>query len=639
MFLRVSKYPLILALFICAMAEPTRVFAQRATPNPGAAGGGAGGQLPGDAVVPSVEIDVYVKGPNGAPLDVMAMVTVTARTGLIYGQGTTQSGNIKFSGLAPSEYTIQVVAIGYEKATQEVEGNNTGDTMVIVEMRPDRNGENSAQAPAQIVLAPKAQKELDKAREALRINKPSEARSHLEAAARLSPNHPEVNYLLGFYYLQTNEREKAKSYWMKVLEFDPKHVRAMLSLSETLMLEKKLADAETYVKRAVETDPSSWRAHATFANVAFLEKMPEQAAKEAERALELGHGQAAMVQPLLARALAESGNKERAIRVLQDFVQEHPADSAAKKQLENLQSALRLVQLSPSTESAGAEADVAETKEAAKSLALPSSWLPPDVDERVPAVEPGAVCALDEVLQKAGKRIEEFVKNVDRFTATESLQHESIDKWGIAGSAETRKFDYVVSIQESRAGFLNVEEYRGRSNSAAEFPGGVATNGLPAMALIFHPLYAKNYDMSCEGLGRWGGRLAWQVHFRQRADKPNIMRAYRLGEYGPAYQVALRGRAWFAADSYQIVRVETDLVAPIPEIRLVADHTAIEYGPVRFRNRNVEMWLPESAEVYSDWKGRRMHRRHSFSNYLLFSVDEKQRISEPKTETENRPGN
>jgi len=29
-----------------------------------------------------------------------------------------------------------------------------------------------------------------------------------------------------------------------------------------------------------------------------------------------------------------------------------------------------------------------------------------------------------------------------------------------------------------------------------------------------------------------------------------------------------------------------------------------------------------------------MHRRLSFSHYLLFSVDERQKISEPKAETE-----
>jgi hypothetical protein len=80
------------------------------------------------------------------------------------------------------------------------------------------------------------------------------------------------------------------------------------------------------------------------------------------------------------------------------------------------------------------------------------------------------------------------------------------------------------------------------------------------------------------------------------------------------------------------VRLETDLVAPVPEIRLVADHTAIEYSAVHFRKRNVDMWLPQTAEVFYDLKGHRAHRRHSFSNYMLFSVDDQQHISAPKTE-------
>jgi hypothetical protein len=44
------------------------------------------------------------------------------------------------------------------------------------------------------------------------------------------------------------------------------------------------------------------------------------------------------------------------------------------------------------------------------------------------------------------------------------------------------------------------------------------------------------------------------------------------------------------------------------------------------------MWLPQSADVYYDWKGQRIHRRHSFSEYLLFAVDDKQKISTPKVD-------
>jgi hypothetical protein len=253
------------------------------------------------------------------------------------------------------------------------------------------------------------------------------------------------------------------------------------------------------------------------------------------------------------------------------------------------------------------------------------------VDEKVPPVESGVPCALEDVVQNAGKRLQEFIRDVDRFTATESLSHESVNIWGSPAPAETRKFNYMVSIQEVRPGILNVDEYRDGGMPYEKFPGGTATLGLPSLVLIFHPYNAVNYEMTCEGLAHWNGGLAWQIHFRQRADKPSRDRRYRVGS-GPSYAVGLKGRAWIAADTFQIVRLETDLVAPVPEIRLLTDHIAIEYSAVHFRERKTVMWLPRSAEVFYEMKGRRFHRRHVFSNYLLFSVDDQQRITVPKTE-------
>ncbi len=581
---------------------------------------------------PTIDLDIYVRGADGGPLEETAMVTLVAPTGQISCQGTTLGGNIKFSGIAATGYTIQVVAAGYENAVKELDGYVAPYSRITIQMKAASN-EDAGASSSRILLAPKAQKELGKALAELRANKPEEARGHLEAVYRRAPNHPVVNYLYGVYFLQMKDQEKAKSYWTKTLDFDPKHVSALLSLSEALMREQKLPDAESYVTRAVEADPNSWRGHAILADVLLKENLAEAAVKEADRAIELGHGQATGVEPLLVRALLAGGKEERARKVLQEYVREHPGDAAARKQLDSFESPVVLV--SSSMEAAPAMAKPSGATETAVALPLPSNWLPPDIDEKVPPVEAVASCALDEVLDRAGKRVEEFIKNVDRFTASESVKHESINKWGLAESAETRKFDYVASIEQYRPGYFGVTEYRSGTHGPSDFPDGVATTGLAALALIFHPNNAGNFAMSCEGLGRWNGHLTWQVHFRQRADKPNTIRAYKFAENGPAFAVALRGRAWIAADSYQIVRMETDLVAPLPEIRLLSDHTIVDYGPVHFRKGNVEMWLPQSAELYSDWKGRRMHRRFSFSHYLLFSVDERQKISEPKAETED----
>ena len=185
----------------------------------------------------------------------------------------------------------------------------------------------------------------------------------------------------------------------------------------------------------------------------------------------------------------------------------------------------------------------------------------------------------------------------------------------------------MVSIHEVRQGHLGVTEYRNGGLALNEFPGGIVTNGLPALVLIFHPYYAPSYEMTCEGLARSNGQLAWQVHFRQKPDKPNELKSYQSGIHGASYSVSLKGRAWISAKAIRIVRMETDLVAPAPQ--LLAEHTAIEYGPVKFREGDVNLWLPLSAEVYFAWRGQQVHRRHSFDPYVLFTVDDKQRISAP----------
>ena len=577
---------------------------------------------------------VYVRELNGETINSLALVTVTRMANQYWQQTTAQGGQASFDNVSSGRYSVQVVAAGYEKAIEEVEIVGGGGQSVIVSLRPESSGGGaSAVSPGPPLLAPKAQKELGKALEALRAGKLVEARKHLDAAYHLAPSHPDVNFLFGMYSSQMNDWQQAKSYWEKAITFYPQHLLAQISLSDVLLRENKPMDALPHLKKALEIEPNSWRAHAFLADANLRLGSPEETVREAERAIALGKERAAVVRLLLARALVAQGKTDRAIEILEAYLREHPADIQAQEQLVSLRT-LRDIPANPLSSAAAAPAvsltPVTASLPHVASLPLLSNWLPADVDESVPPVESGVPCVLNEVLQNAGKRVQEFIRDVDHFTATEFLFHESVNSRGFAAPPETRKFNYVVSIQEIRPGMLTVYEYRDGSESYQRFPGGTATLGLPSLVLIFHPYNAANYDMECEGLAHWNDGLAWQIHFRQRPDKPIRDRAYRFG--GESYPVALKGRAWIAVDSYQIVRLETDLVAPRPEIRLVADRTAIEYGAVHFRQQNVDMWLPRTAEVFYDVKKQRIHRRHSFSSYMLFSVDDKQRISAPKTE-------
>jgi tetratricopeptide (TPR) repeat protein len=610
MFLRswVRAIP-IATLLALAPLRPIVVLAQMPTTGMNTGTGG-------ESIVATVDLDIRLKDPDGKPIQGTAVITLTKLSGELYRQEHSNSGRIVFTFVPPTEYNVQVVAQSYQRLAKVIDAQaGKSPHEVAIELRP-MSAQDIAFAAKVSALKPKAQKELAKAMEELRANDLPKAHHHLEAVYKMAPDHAEVNYLMGTYASQAKEPEQARTYWTKTLQIDPKHEGALLALSEILMRENRPAEAFPLLNRAMAAEPSSWRAHAMLATAELKQGVPAEAIKEAERALELGQQQAAIVQRLLATALSKNGDRAHALIVMQDYVHDHPADTEAKGDLERFQKSAAVIAtgaavaratsgvastnaapINAASMSVGNElltgtGTESEVDAAATLLPLPSSWLPPGVDDKVPPVEPGAACMLNDVLQRAGRRIQEFVSNLNRYTATESLTHQSVNKWGLAFQSEARKFVYLAEIWEVKPGYFNVEEYRSVAGFPGQFPGGVETRGLPALAMIFHPDNVGNFDIACEGLAQRSNGLAWQVHFRQRSDRPNTMRRYRLGSEGQSYPVAIKGRAWIAADTYQLVRLETDLISPLQVIRLNADRAVVEYGPVHFRERQLDIWLP-----------------------------------------------
>ncbi len=251
-----------------------------------------------------------------------------------------------------------------------------------------------------------------------------------------------------------------------------------------------------------------------------------------------------------------------------------------------------------------------------------------DVDVALPPVDPDKDCDLSNVLRRAGRRASELVDTLQEFTASERVEHREADKAGNWRAPEVVTFEYLAELEDTHNGMLMVDERRNGTTSPSVFPAKLADIGLPAMVFVFHPYFVNDFDMRCEGLGQWEGKPAWQIYFQQRQDRAPRLRAYHVQDRG--YLVKLKGRAWIAADSFQVVHLETDLIEPISKIRLNAEHLSIDYDPVQFKKRGVELWLPNTADVYMDFQGHVFYRRHSFSNFLLFGVDVSQRVTEPQ---------
>jgi Tfp pilus assembly protein PilF len=576
---------------------------------------------------------VTVREEGGATFSGLANVTLQHLDSPVLATGTTMGGQTIFDGLSPGEYTISASAPGYLTATERISLTHVSENeQAFIALKRDAGSSTVSAPQGPPALTPKLQKELSKAAEALQSNKLEEAQRHLDAAYRLAPGNPEVNYVRGLLADRKGNLAGAQASWEKTLSLDPKHGLTLQALATIMARRGDYASAQGYLERALQVESNSWRTHELLSIVFYRQANFAEAVSHAERSLELGKNAANGARLPMAESLIALNQTAPARNVLHAFLDANPPQAQAtiaNRLLQKLGGPASSTPASPGT-SAIAATETADLPELPLLKPQLPKWLPANVDEFEPPVEPGITCPLREILDGASDHVREFMKSVDRITATEVLDHQVVNDWGFAIREEKRSFNYVVSISEVRPGYLSVEEYRNGTRDLSVFPDSIATNGLPATVLVFHPYYRNDYEMRCEGLGQWRGRRAWQIRFSQLPGKPSRLRGHRGSAGGPLTLIALKGRAWIEETTNQIVRIETDLQSPMPEIRLLAEHMDIEFAPVAFQSQKENMWLPASADVYFDLRGRRIRRRNTFTNYLLFSVNERQSISAPK---------
>lgn len=233
-------------------------------------------------------------------------------------------------------------------------------------------------------------------------------------------------------------------------------------------------------------------------------------------------------------------------------------------------------------------------------------------------------CPLSQILEGASERATEMVENLQRFTATEKIEHTEFRKNGKPRYSANQVFSYVAEIDQASGSFW-VEEYRSAKTQGE--PPPLSDTGTAAFALIFHPQKIGNFEFRCEARTDLHGISVWQLSFEESPDPRKSFHQIRIER--SIYQLRFKGRAWIAADDYQILRLQTDLVAPIPQIHLQQEHLDITYAPVDFDKRKLRVWLPENASMQIRYRGHSYQRVHSFSHFQLFLVVTEQTVKEP----------
>lgn len=582
-------------------------------------------------------ITVRVGGEDGLMLDEEALVKLSSPMNAMNLWRTTQDrSEVTFTDVPLADYQIEVSAAGYETKTEDVSVYSANENFaVFVRLRSSGAGD-AVGLPGQVLVG-RARSEAQKGIADLNAGKLKDAQKHLEKAYKIAPGNADLNYLMAILSSRSNQTPEAETYLKKAISINSKHVRALTMLGELRLRQKDYKEAIDSLKQAVSTNPQFWMAHWLLAQAYLQDSDFEQSREQAEEAIQKGKGEAGAAELVLGQALANLGKLKEAEKAFETFLAKSPNSPTAgsvRGWIAQLQNADKPKYQEASAPMKAAPSNVLPLAIIATSadagISIPT-WHPPSVDdEKLPLAE-GTVCPAAKVIAGAGRSAEQLVDSISRFEATEQVTDQELDVLGKPEATATRKFDYMASISALGSGSLLVDESHVPFSDQGDFPDHITARGLAALALVFHPALRGDYDMTCEGLGQWKGRATWLVYFRQRPDRPNRFLEYEFTN--ASYSVALKGRAWIAANNFQIVHLETDLLHPMRQIQLLNQHQAVDYEPVYFQTKRVELWLPQKAEIYFDFRRHRYHRSDSFADFKLFSVASSEKIASPNTPT------
>jgi tetratricopeptide (TPR) repeat protein len=620
----------------------------------------AGTRIDGQKTYGAGQITVVIQEATGSAFQAGATIDLVPfdTSSDIAGKTTLKTaagGTVVFSALVVGNYLVEVTSPGYKPVQEHVSVTKVQQQQdLLIAMVPDTAGGKTRGRSS--ATSPKAVKETELGLKYLQIGNLEEAQGHLKRALAAAPDFPDASYLMGVVFLRSRDASQARGYLQKAVTLDPNHAAALLALGEAQYSQRDYREAVKSLEQSLSVRPNVWRAQWLAASADYQLRDFQQARDHAMAAAQSGQDSAGSARLLLGQAQAALDERDAAVATLEQFLREQPKGSS-NAAVQNL--IVRLRAPKPTAPEIASETAKGSASEGLPSdgsaietailgdeslLALPpivpmteANWAPPDIDQEQLALDSAAPesCPLDATVEGAGGRVMELVKNVDRFTATEDIEHLSLSPMGVPISRETRKFNYLVEIKQFGTHQLDVQEYRNGSVSPQQFPAHIGTNGLPTLALVFHPYYRDEYKFTCEGHGMWRGRPAWVVHFQHRSDTTGEMLVYRVKS--KSFAVGLKGRAWIDENTSEVLAMESDLMRPLPDIHLMRDHQLIEYGPVDFREGAMRLWLPKSADWFCSLSGQRYHRRHSFSHFLLFSVDDSQKISKPPEPPPDQP--
>ena len=232
---------------------------------------------------------------------------------------------------------------------------------------------------------------------------------------------------------------------------------------------------------------------------------------------------------------------------------------------------------------------------------------------------------LSMILQKMGRRVDDFIRDVGDLIANEDVTQEKFNANGKIKAKERVQDNYLIlhhGYEWGAGAEYRMDDKGNRLRPMGLEKGYLVTSGHALSCISFSTIAQSQSKFRYLGEEKIDSRETYVLGFVQQPGEATFFTTMR-GTEGADVDMLTQGILWVDKNTFQIIRMRSDLLAPNNEMRLDQLTTKVTFGEAQLQGVPNPLWLPSDVDVSIEIGGQRFHNIHRYTNYRRYRVSVK----------------
>ena len=232
---------------------------------------------------------------------------------------------------------------------------------------------------------------------------------------------------------------------------------------------------------------------------------------------------------------------------------------------------------------------------------------------------------LDRILSNTSRRVQSYFDSLVDLVAQEEIDQQRLNAKGAVKEKQHRRYSYIILLNRDETP-TQFEEYRTDSqgnpvDQSGPNSGFNTTSGFALICAHFLPDNLPDSTFRYLGSELLDSHNTYVVAFAQLPDRASLTN-FVSGEWG-SEPFLVQGIAWVDQNTFEIIHIRTDLLAPRNDVGLAVQSTEVTFSEVQLPDSSLPLLVPYHVTVSSKYRGNAYRNDHFYSDYRRFHVSVK----------------